>query len=207
MSPDQEPLDLAPSGPSFTEFLAKVRAGDESAALDLIRRYEPALRMEVRLRLGDPKLRQLLEPADICQSVLGSFFARVASGQFDLDSPGQLLALLLTMARNKVAQQARRQQALRRDCRRGVHLDETAMELVSPEPSPMRVIIGRDLLAEFQRRLSEEERLLARLRSDGFEWAAIAAEVGGTAQARRKQLARAVDRVSRELGLVELSDA
>ena len=208
LSIEYDTLDFASSSSarSFPEFLARVRAGDESAAHDLIRQYEPALRMEVRLRLGDPKLRQLLEPSDICQSVLGSFFARVTAGQFDLNSPRQLLALLLSMARNKVAQQARRQQARRRDCRRGVHLDEKTMELVSPEPGPMRVIIGRDLHAAFLRRLSDEERQMARLRSEGFEWAAIAAEIGGTAQGRRKQLARAVDRVSRELGLIEMGD-
>jgi RNA polymerase sigma-70 factor (ECF subfamily) len=207
LSSEFDTLEMTAPGPSFAEFLARVRAGDESAALDLVRRYEPALRMEVRLRMGDPRLRQLLEPADICQSVLGSFFVRVASGQFDLDGPNQLLALLLTMARNKVAQQARRQLALRRDVRRGIPLDEKTMELVSDEPSPVRVIIGRDLLAEFQRRLSDEERLLSRMRADGLEWADIAAEVGGTPQARRKQLSRAVDRVSRELGLVEVGDA
>ena len=42
---------------------------------------------------------------------------------------------------------------------------------------------------------------MADLRSAGREWAEIAAELGGTAQARRKQLARAVKRVSQELGL------
>src|SRR5215470_12252069 len=49
--------------PSFAEFLARIRTGDESAAVELVRRYEPALRLEIRMKLRDPRLRRLLEPA------------------------------------------------------------------------------------------------------------------------------------------------
>jgi RNA polymerase sigma-70 factor (ECF subfamily) len=186
---------------SFNDFLRRIRAGEESAAAELVQRYEPALRMEVRLRLGDPKLRRLLEPADICQSVLGSFFVRAASGQFELSSRESLLALLLAMARNKVAIQARRQHAQRRDNRRDVGLDAGALDVAGAGPSPSRMAIGREMLDQFRRRLSPEEMRLADLRTKGYEWAEIAAQVGGTPQARRKQLARAADRVAREIGL------
>jgi DNA-directed RNA polymerase specialized sigma24 family protein len=187
--------------PSFAEFLRRVRAGDESAAVELVRRSEPALRLEVRLRLRDPRLRRLLEPADLCQSVLKSFFVRAAVGQFDLDSPQKLLALLRTMARNKVAQQARRHKAQRRDVDRDVSLDAGAPFVTADDPSPSRIAIGRELWDTFRGRLSAEERRLAELRSQGREWAEIARELGGTPQARRKQLARAVDRAARDLGL------
>jgi RNA polymerase sigma-70 factor (ECF subfamily) len=189
---------------TFAEFLWKVRAGDETAAAELVRRYEPALRLEIRLRLTDPKLRRLLDPADLCQSVLKSFFIRAVTGQFDLDSPEKLLALLRTMARNKVAHQARRQQALRRDMRRDVSLGES--EPAGHDPSPSRLAIGRELLDAFQSRLSAEERRMADLRSAGREWAEIARELGGTPQARRKQLTRAVERVAQELGLDGTTD-
>jgi RNA polymerase sigma-70 factor (ECF subfamily) len=189
---------------TFADFLRRVCAGDESAAAELVQRYEPALRLEVQLRLTDPKLRRLLDPADLCQSVLKSFFIRAAAGQFELDSQEKLLALLRTMARNKVAFEARKQKALRRDLRRDVSLGEG--ELLATDPSPSRLAIGRELLDALQSRLSAEERQMADLRSAGREWAEIAAELGGTAQARRKQLARAVKRVSQELGLDGTSD-
>ena len=41
--------------------------------------------------------------------------------------------------------------------------------------------------------------MLAELRADGCEWTEIASRLGGTAEARRKQLARAVDRVEQQL--------
>jgi RNA polymerase sigma-70 factor (ECF subfamily) len=196
------PGDEAP----FVEFLRRVRAGDEWAAVELVRRYEPALRLEIRLRMRDPKLRRLLEPADLCQSVLKSFFVRAASGQYDLDGPEKLKALLLTMARNKVAQQSRRQQAQRRDVRRVVSLDATLPPMKAADPSPSRVAIGREVLEAFRGRLTPEELRLADLRAQGFAWDEIAREFGRTPQALRKQLSRAVDRAARELGLDEGED-
>jgi RNA polymerase sigma factor (sigma-70 family) len=196
----------SPVAEPFQDFLLRVRTGDESAALELVKRYEPAIRMEIRLRLGDPRLRRLLEPADISQSVLRSFFARAASGQFDLDSPERLLGLLLTMARNKVAYQARKQKALRRDKRREVSVHGEQIGLPAHDPSPSRQLIGREMLTEIQSRLSEEERRMADLRSEGCGWADIAEEMGGSAQARRKQLARAVNRAARAVGYVEDDD-
>src|SRR5260370_42257532 len=92
---------------TFDEFLRRVRAGDEEAAAELVRRYEPLIRREVRLQLEDRRLCRLFDSMDVCQSVLKSFFFRTAAGQYDLDTPEQLQRLLGTMARNKVASAAR----------------------------------------------------------------------------------------------------
>jgi DNA-directed RNA polymerase specialized sigma24 family protein len=155
-------------------------------AAELARKYEPVIRMEVRLRLGDPRLQRLVDTMDICQSVLASFFVRAASGEYDLDEPRQLTGLLVVMARNKVAHQARRQRARRRDVAPG----PDGWDFTDPDPGPSRVVAGRELLDEFRARLTVEERRLADLRAEGREWAEIAAELGGTAGARRKQFAR-----------------
>src|SRR5688500_13155228 len=92
---------------TFRELILRVRQGDERAAGELVRRYEPAIRRAVRFRLTDPRLRRSLDSLDVCQSVLLSFFVRVGSGQYDLQTPEQLLRLLTTMARNKLLNQAR----------------------------------------------------------------------------------------------------
>ena len=189
---------------TFADFLRRVCAGDEAAATELVQRYEPALRLEVQLRLTDPKLRRLLDPADLCQSVLKSFFIRATTGQFELHSQEKLLALLRAMARNKIAHEARKQRTLRRDLRRDVNLG--GAELLATDPSPSRLAIGRELLDAFRSRLSAEELRMADLRSSGRDWAEIAADLGGTPQTRRKQLSRAVKRVSQELGLDGASD-
>ena len=186
---------------TFADFLRRIRAGDEQAAAELVRRYESAVRIEVRMRLADSRLRRILDTMDICQSALASFFLRAAAGEYDLERPEQLVRLLVTIARNKVAYQARRQQAQRRDRRRDVEADRPGRELAGAEPSPSRVASGRELLAELRRRLTPEELRVADLRAEGRQWAEIAATLGGTVEARRKQLARALDRVTSQLDL------
>src|SRR5262245_23455849 len=99
---------------SFVEFIRRIRAGDPQAAVELVRQYEQAIRLEVRMRLCDPRLRRVLDSMDICQSVLASFFVRTAAGQYELEQPDQLIRLLVVMARKKVAFQARKQRAQRR---------------------------------------------------------------------------------------------
>jgi RNA polymerase sigma factor (sigma-70 family) len=187
----------------YSEFIRRIRQGDERAAEELVRRYEPEIRLEVRgwLRLRNPALRRVFDSMDICQSVLASFFARAAVGDFDLDEPPQLIRLLVGMARNKVAEQARHHQRQRRDVRRVGDLDLQEGVLAGRQETPSRLASGRELLQKLRESLSEEERQIADLRGKGFDWAAIAVELGGTAEGRRKQLARAVGRVEGALGL------
>jgi RNA polymerase sigma-70 factor (ECF subfamily) len=137
---------------------------------------------------------------DICQSVMASFFVRAASGQYDLDRPDQLLRLLVVMARHKLAKQERRHRADRRDYRLAEDREPAYLAgKPGTDPTPSRLVSGRELLEAFRERLSEEERMLADLRAEGCEWTEVAARVGGTPQARRMQLARAVRRVERQL--------
>lgn len=193
------------SDPSFGDLITRVRAGDDAAATDLVRRYEPEIRREVRFLLRDPFLRRSFDSMDICQSVMGSFFLRAALGEYDIDRPEDLIRLLISMTRNKVVDATRRQRAQRRDHRRATSLDAVDIEAVTPSPS--KVVEHRELLSALRGKLNDEERRLADLRALGREWADIAAEVGGTPDARRKQLSRAIERVSRELGLDELDEA
>jgi RNA polymerase sigma factor (sigma-70 family) len=186
--------------PAFGDLIARVRQGDDQAAAELVRRYEPAIRRAVRFRLTDPRLRRTCDSLDICQSVLASFFVRAASGQYDLHSPEQLLRLLTTMARNKLLNQARQEQAARRD-NRLVNNDLAQHELAATTPSPPQQAEVRELLAEVQRRLSPEERQLVELRNQGHDWNSIAALLGGNAVALRQKLHRALERLSRQFGL------
>ena len=186
---------------SFSEFIRRLRSGDEQAARELVQRYERVIRCEARLRLTDPGMGRLLDSADISQSVLASFFVRAAAGQYDLSRPEDLMRLLVRMARNKVASQARRQKARAADRKR---VEAGNLEATADGGADLaRLVAGRELLEEVRRRLTHEERQLADLRSQGRSWPEIAAELGGTPEGRRKQLARALDLIARQLGLQE----
>jgi RNA polymerase sigma factor (sigma-70 family) len=192
---------MADEDSDFPDFIRRIRAGDDQAATDLVRRYEPLVRREVRLRLDDSRLGRHFDPADVCQSVMGSFLVRVAAGQYDLDQPDQLPKLLARMARNKVAEAARRQSRQRRDHRRVVGGESVYGAVAGTGPTPSRLVSGKELLTRVRELLSPEERQVAELRGQGMAWAEVADRLGGTAQARRMQLARAADRTAKELGL------
>jgi RNA polymerase sigma-70 factor (ECF subfamily) len=187
---------------TFEELMRRVRAGDPQAAEDLVRRYEPTIRRVVRVRLVDSRLQRLFDSMDVCQSVFGSFFVHAALGDYELSTPEQLLGLLVTMSRKKVIDKSRRAGAARRDYRR-THEGAADQEKhwAAADPSPSREAAGRELLEEVRRRLTDAERQIADRRAAGVNWQEIAAELGGKPDALRKQLARGVERVSRELGL------
>jgi RNA polymerase sigma factor (sigma-70 family) len=186
----------------FRDLLCRVRTGDQRAATDLVRRLEPELRRAVRVRLGDPRLRRVVDSVDVCQSVLANFFVRVRLGEFDLARPEHLLHLLMTMTRNKLHDRRRRQQAQKRDQRRVEgQADGDLDALAGDAPDPGRVVAGRDLLDEVRKLLTDDERRLADHRGAGLEWPEIAALVGGQPDALRKKLGRALDRVTDRLGL------
>ena len=189
----------------FHDLIQKVRGGDEAAAAELVRRYEPAIRRAVRFRLTDPRLRRTCDSLDVSQSVLASFFVRAASGQYDLDTPEQLLRLLTTMARNKLLNQARHEYATRRDTRL-ISEDVSGHEVAASAPGPAQQAEARELLAEVRKRLLPDELQLVELRNQGHDWNAIAAQLGGNAAALRQKLHRALARLSEQFSLAEGDD-
>lgn len=196
-------MTTTPSTPEqgpFRDLIQRVRAGDEAAASELVRTYEPAIRRVVRVRLSDRNLGRLFDSMDICQSVMKSFFLRAALGQYELNSPDQLLRLLATMARNKLANEANHQRAARRDVRR-VSEGVEAHELAGRGATPSREVAGRELLELARRRMSRDELELLDRRAEGDDWATIARDLGAQPDALRKRLTRALDRVAHELGL------
>jgi RNA polymerase sigma-70 factor (ECF subfamily) len=191
---------IMPQDASFTDLMRRVRLGDQDAASDLVRRYESAIRRMVRFHL-DPRLRSSLDSMDICQSVMGSFFYRTALGQYDLKQPDDLIKLLVTMAQNKLTDQIRRKTTARRgkDFVRAGSYDE--VEVAGTDPSPSRVVSGREMLQLAMAQLTPDERYLADQRVLGRSWSELADELGKTPEALRKRFERAVERVSKQLNL------
>jgi RNA polymerase sigma factor (sigma-70 family) len=187
---------------SFADLIRRVRAHDQEAATELVKRYESTIRRAVRFRLVDSRLGAVLDSMDICQSVLASFFARATCGEYELDKPEQLLKLLVAMARNKLASAARKQGADRRDFRRTTAHPNPG-NWVAPEPSPSQHVAAEELLQEAQRRLTPDEQQLVEMRRQGRAWADIAAELGSNPVLLRKKLSRARQRVTQQLGLSE----
>ncbi|MBL8799220.1 MAG: RNA polymerase subunit sigma-24 [Planctomycetia bacterium] len=190
------------SDQSFRALLARVRSGDEEAAAALVREYEPAIRRAIRVRLTDPGLRRVMDSVDVCQSVMANFFVRVQAGQFDLDSPKQMLNLLLTMAQNRLRDHVRGQHAERRDQRRVMADGQPALDAVpADQATPSQIVAAKELFQKMRGQLSPDENYLVEQRALGREWQELADELGGTADALRMKLTRALNRLSGQLGL------
>jgi len=87
---------------SFTSLIERIRKGDAEAAAQLVKRYEKEILRVIRTHLNDARLRRAFDSMDVCQSMLGNFFERASNGEFDLEDPKKVLALLTRMARNKL---------------------------------------------------------------------------------------------------------
>ena len=196
-------MPASSSQEDFADFIRRVRAGDMRAAEELVSRYGPEIRFELRLclRQRNVRLRRVVDSMDIVQSVMASFFVRAAVGEFQLDDPDRLAHLLMEMARHKLADYVKYYQRQRRDLRREKDLSPGHDVIDRSSETPSQLIAGRELLQMLHDQLSEDERRLAEMRLQGLEWAAIAGVLGGTPEARRKQLARAVARVGSGLDL------
>src|SRR5436305_920725 len=131
-----------PPDPAFREMIGRLRAGDPSAAAELLKHYEPEVRRYIRVHLMSPRLHRFLDSGDIFQSVLAAFFVNVVDGQFDLEEPEQLIKLLVTMAHHKIVDYARKP-----DQRRAVERDaEDWHDLPAPGPRPSEVVARQELL-------------------------------------------------------------
>lgn len=188
---------------SFEALIARIRAGDHRAAEELVRLYEPLVRRELRVKMSSRRLGRVVDSVDICQSVWSSFFVRVAAGQYDLENPQQLARLLISMARNKLASQTRRQTSQKRDVSRMDFDGELLSSIPNRDSSPSTQLKVNELLDLIHEKLSDDERKVSELRRTGLTWEAVAEILGGTAQARRMQLDRAAERVIGQLGLNE----
>ena len=181
------------SDKDFSALIARVRAGDQSAAAELVTLYEPEIRRAARLRLTDPELRRLVDSVDISQSVFGKFFNRI-DDNIELQSPAQLLALLTKMTSNRVIDEHRKRQTSKRGG--GAEVGNIDIgEFQGLSPGPRTSAISKDLLENAKSQMSSKELDLLNRRCDGESWDEIAEAVGGSAEALRKQLGRALERV------------
>lgn len=189
-----------PESPDFADFLRRIRAGDDLAAMELVRRFEPLIRREVRTRIRDHRLKRAFDSVDVSQSVLAIFFSRAATGEYELERPEQLARLLVTMARNRLVSHARKERRQVRDVRR-LATDPAALDQVPDrQSSPSEILSKKEQLAQLETFLTAEEQQIFNLRTEGLSWDEVAARIGGSGPARRMQLSRGIERLERQLG-------
>jgi RNA polymerase sigma factor (sigma-70 family) len=183
----------------FAELMRQVRAGNEQAAEELVKQYEPQIRRRIRMQMNGSSVQRFLDSGDIFQSVAINFFVKATAGDFELNHPAQLAALLMTMAHNKLLDKIRHE---KRMVIAG-DLSLVAAQVVAEDDTPSRQVALKDLFQQVMARLSPDERALADQRfAEGLGWAEIQAsqKTETNKEALRKRLERGLSRVLEEMG-------
>lgn len=177
---------------AFAELVARVRQGDQTALDDLVRQYEPEVRLVARLRLG-PALRPYLDSMDLVQSVHRSLIVGLKQDKYELHEPGQLIALALTIVRRKAARHWRKLQ--RQDRPSGSktgegNLPSVLQNLADSTDHPAAGVTLDDTVQALCKNLSPDEKRLLELHLEGYRTVEAAEKLGVNADVLRVKLSR-----------------
>jgi RNA polymerase sigma-70 factor (ECF subfamily) len=164
---------------SFGEWLARLRARDDTAARELFERFACRLIALARGRLAGA-LRHKVDPEDIVQSAYKSFFRSQGEGKVELESWDSLWGLLTLITLRKCADRAAYHQAECRDLAR-----EAAAESETPwpeapgrEPTPSEAVALSETVEQLLAGLDEDERPIVELSLQGYSTQEISAQLG-----------------------------
>lgn len=188
----------------FPELMEQVRLGSEEAVATLLDDYGSTIRRAIRMQMLDSRLQRVIGESDIFQSVVSRFLFDLWAGRFEFESPQHLAALLRKMAEARVIDAARHHTAQRRDIRRDERPSADDMGTVRGRIATASQIVGnRELLQAALDLMSEQERDILHRRQNRDGWDQIAADLGKSAEAVRKQYERAIERVATQLRIGE----
>jgi RNA polymerase sigma factor (sigma-70 family) len=168
-------MEQPPSQPDLAELL---RRGDPAAAALLLQRYAERLVALARQHL-DQRLRGKVDPEDVEQSVLRSFFHHCAEGEWDITDENALWPLLVRITLYKCHHHLEHFLAARRDVRREVEPARTEQPPIDPEPSPEEAARFAETTETVMNRLGTEvKRNIFRLSLQGYSVVEISERLG-----------------------------
>jgi RNA polymerase sigma-70 factor (ECF subfamily) len=190
---------------SFDVLLARLRAGDEDAATTIFNRYVRRLVGLARSRL-DALTRAKVDPEEVANSALKSFFRGYAGGKFDLEGWDSLWEVLLLITLRKCGRRIEYFRAQRRDVLKEVHPaaaeDATASwEAIAHEPTPEEAAMLNETIEQVLQSLHERERPILVLALQGFSLPEISERIHRTERTVYRVLKRIRDKLE-EMRLV-----
>jgi RNA polymerase sigma-70 factor, ECF subfamily len=187
---------------SFDDVMGRLRTGDQAAAAEVFRRFANRLIGLARTHL-DRRIRQKVDPEDVMQSALKSFFVRHADGKFDLTGWDNLWSMLVVITLRKCGHQAEHFRAAMRDVEReqatpGVGADDSvsSWQAVANDPTPVQAALLAEAVEQVMQSLGDDrERQILELSLQGFKPFEISEKVGRS----ERTVQRVLDRVRRRL--------
>jgi RNA polymerase sigma factor (sigma-70 family) len=199
--PDAE---ASAGGGDSAVLLARLAAGDDTAADPIVQRYFARLARLAQTRLC-AKLAGRVDPEDIVQSAYRSFFVHAREGQFAVSRGGDLWRLLASITLHKVYRQHARHTAARRDVYRelpgpiGQDPRPESNLACDRQPSPAAASALADELERCLADLTPLERRVLELRLQGQALDEIASAIGRTERTVRRALQSVRERLEHRL--------
>jgi RNA polymerase sigma factor (sigma-70 family) len=188
--------ESVPGGSSnIRDLLARIKDGDEGAACELLTRYESKVRLVVRRQL--PRLlRSRFDSLDFLQSVWGSFFHRIRTGDNDLNEEQGLIAFLAWAARNKVIDEYRRAGTQKQDVRREERLEAKgdAEDALAAGDTPSQLAQANETYERLRELLPEDRRVILELKAAGYSCREIGERLGMSERTVQRVLENLKDR-------------
>lgn len=156
---------------NFRDLMRRVREGSEEAAWTLVEQYGEMIRRAVRRALNQ-RLRSKFDSSDFVQLVWSSFFRiRCEPGHFE--SPEELVAFLVTVARNKVGMEVRRRLQTEKYNLNREHVLRGSQpsgwsDIPDRQPPPLDVVVAREQWNSILQDQPEHYRKIVELRLQGY---------------------------------------
>lgn len=172
-----------------SEWLQQVIACQDGYELEAVNRFSDRL-----LRLAAAKLPQHLqvrvEPADIVQSALKSFFMRNANGQYCFEEAGDVWRLLAAITYRKVQATVRNHHRQQRDPRKELADPAAIGQVADFSPSASTVAVLLETFEQIMKKLPDEYQEIVQLRMEGYSIQEIATKTELATRTIHRALAR-----------------
>jgi RNA polymerase sigma-70 factor (ECF subfamily) len=190
---------------SFQQVMARLQAGDQDAAAEVFRRFANRLIGLARTHL-DHRIRPKVDPEDVMQSALKSFFLRHADGQFDLSGWDNLWTMLVVITLRKCGHKVEHFRAAMRDVGReqapppplSGEDSAASWEAVARDPSPQEAAMLAEAVEQVLLSLGDDrERQILELALQGSTTEEISKRVGRSERTVQRVLERVRERLKR----------
>jgi RNA polymerase sigma-70 factor (ECF subfamily) len=161
---------------TLADLLERLSGGDQAAAEEVFRTYEPYLRQVVRRLLG-PDLRTKFDSVDIVQSVWADLLHGFRASEWSFHDADHLKAFLVTATRHRFLSRARRHRAAVNHEVSGTDSD-LPEDYTSPQPRPSQVLQADELWDRMLRECRPAHREILHLKREGYTVVEIASRTG-----------------------------
>jgi RNA polymerase sigma-70 factor (ECF subfamily) len=188
-----------PNDRPFERLMTDLQDGDPAVAREVFDRFARRLAELAAVKLP-AATRSRLDPEDVVQSVLRTFFRRHSEGEFQPEHWDALWSLLAVLAVRKCGHQIAHLLAAKRDVRRNADVGGTdsgvsAWEPTARTPSPDEAAAFEETLGQVLGGLKERERAMVVLRLEGHTIPEVAEQAKASERSVHRVLAGVRERL------------